>query len=140
MKLINYKISKDFIAIELGDTYLDLHNNFDFINLEYRFLEASIILKWVKSRGDWVPKDSPLSVTLAFSGVYLFKSKERDAEIPFSEDVCLESIGFIGNDLIEDINGFFSPEPAENQNHLNISFASGFAIKVGADSSSCAIL
>ena len=137
MKLINYKISKDFIALELGNAYLDLHNNFDFISIEYRFSEKSIILKWTKSTGEWVPKDIPTSVTLTFSGVYLFKSKERDSEIPFSEDACLESIGFIGNDLIEDINGFFSMEPVENQNHLNISFASGFAIKIGADFSNC---
>jgi hypothetical protein len=139
VKLVNYIISKDFIALEVGNAYLDLHNNFDFISLEYRFSEKSLILKWVKSTGEWVPKNSPASITLTFLGVYLFKSKERDSEIPFSEDACLESIGFIGNDLIEEINGFFSSEPAENQNHLNIAFASGFAVKIGADSSSCVI-
>lgn len=139
MKLINYKISRDFIALELGNAYLDLHNNFNFISLEYHFSEKSIVLKWVKSTGEWVPKDSPESVILTFSSVYLFKSKERDSEIPFSEDACLESIGFIGNDLIEEISGFFSPEPSENQNHLNISFMSGFAVKIGAESSSCMV-
>ena len=137
MKLTNYNISKDFIALEMGNTYLDLHNNFEFVSLEYVFPEKSIVLKWAKSAGEWVPSNGPSSITLTFSGVYLFKSKARDPEIPFSEDSCLESIGFIGNDLIEEISGFFSPEPAENQNHLNISFVSGFAIKIGAEFSSC---
>jgi hypothetical protein len=139
VKLTNYSIAKDFIALEQGNTYLDLHNNFEFISLEYIFSERSIILKWVKSAGDWVPNNSPSSIILTFSGVYLFKSKERDPEMPFSEDSCLDSIGFIGNDLIEEISGFFSPEPAENQNHLNISFTSGFAVKIGAEYSGCVV-
>jgi hypothetical protein len=123
----------------VGNTYLDLHNNFDFIGFEYLLAEKSIIFKWKKSSGTWVPNNSPASVILIFSAVYLFKSKERDPEMPFSEDSCLDSIGFIGNDLIEEVNGFFSPEPAENQTHLNISFTSGFAIKIGADSSTCVV-
>ena len=137
MKLLNYNIANDFIALEYGDLYLDLHNNLDFVGLEYNLLERTLLLKWVKSSGEWVSSNTPERVVLAFHGVNLFKSKERDSSIPFTEDNCLESIGFIHNQLIEELEGFSSASPLEHTEHLNISFASGFAVKIGAESSVC---
>ena len=113
--------------------YYDLHNNFDFIGLSYDLLNRKIELSWVKSKGTWVSEDGPDSLSLKFLGVSLFKCKERDSDVPYSEDDCLSSMGFIHNDMINEIEGFAHIEPKPDACHLNISFMSGFAIKIASD-------
>ena len=136
MKLSNFTIADDHIAFEQSDKYYDVHNCFDFIGFDYDVSKRTIILNWIKNSGDWVPSDSPNRLSLHLEGVYLFKAKERDPDVPFTEDDCLSSIGFLWNELIEEMGGYHSHEPKENCTHLSMEFMSGLAIKIGADSAS----
>lgn len=139
MHLENFNIAKNFGAIEVCGSYIDLHNNFDFKGLEYDVSNRVLRLHWALGAGDWIPKNSPAEIQLVFRGVYLFKAKERDSQLPFSEDDCLSTLGFIGNDLINEVEGFCDLQPSENTTHLNISFMSGFALKVGCETATCLI-
>jgi hypothetical protein len=140
MKLTNFRISGDFIAIEVGDSYYDLHNNFDFVGLIYDVQNKEISLNWEKSEGYWVRIEEPKSLRLLFSKVYLFKCKERDPALPVSEDNCLNSMGFIDNTMLGELEGFSHPEPRERAAHLNLSFMSGFAMKIGAATARCEVV
>lgn len=122
LNLSNFNIASDFIAIESNGEYHDLHNKFDFTGLKYDVLNRKVKLSWVKSSGDWVAVDCPSTLDLNFSGVSLFKCKERDSAIPYTEDDCLGSLGFIYNDMVNEIGGFSSTEPSEDAYHLNLSF------------------
>ncbi|MCJ8313214.1 MAG: hypothetical protein MJK11_09625 [Pseudomonadales bacterium] len=132
MNLLNFELADDFIAIDYNGEYLDLHNNYDFYGFEYITSKRKLIFTWNRSNKEWVSKTSPNQIVLEFNGVSLFKCKERDGETPFSEDDCLSSIGFIGNDLIDEIEGFSQSKPTIGCEHLNLSFESGFAVKIEA--------
>ena len=139
MQLINFKISSDFIALEMDEKYLDLHGNFDFVGLERNEEKNQAVLKWTKTSGSWVPENDPGRIEIIFSDVTLFKSRERDSEMPLSEDKTLDSLGFVNNELIDEIEGFARSYPEDGANYLNISFASGYAIKIGAGKAECII-
>jgi len=134
MKLLGFSIAKDNIGLELGSDYFDLHNNFDFDCLRYDPTRRELELCWVRGTGEWVKQTEPKGLRLAFSGVYLFKAHERDGSIPFTEDDCLEAIGFISDELLNEMHGFTSNEPAAGCTHLSALFMSGFSIKIGAES------
>ena len=133
MILSDFAIAKDFIALERGAEYFDLHNCFDFKSLTYDVSLRNLVLRWVKSEGDWVKAEEPELLTLTLDGVYLFKASQRDPALPFTEDDCLESIGFIWDDMEDEMNAFTSNEQKDGCTQLCLSFMSGFSFKVGAD-------
>jgi hypothetical protein len=134
MKLVGFSISKDCIALEREADYFDLHNNFDFIGLAYSSAQRTLDLFWHRGTGDWVKPTEPAKLRLVFSEVYLFKTHERDLGLPFTEDDCLDSIGFLWNDMLAEMGSFTSNEPKEGCTHLIAIFMSNFSIKVGAES------
>lgn len=73
---------------------LDLHNNYDFHGVDYSIRDRSVILRWHRGDGDWVPKDSPSEVELRYDGVERFEFHRRDPEMPFTEDDCLANSGY----------------------------------------------
>lgn len=134
MKLIGFSIAKDCIALEREADYFDLHNNFDFQGLAYDPIRRKSELLWQRGTGDWVKATDPGELRLVFTGVYLFKAYERDPELPFSEDHCLDSIGFFWEDMLAEMRGYTSNVPKEGCRHLIARFVSGFSIKIGAES------
>ncbi|NLT69279.1 MAG: hypothetical protein GXX91_01130 [Verrucomicrobiaceae bacterium] len=73
---------------------LDLHNNYDFQGVDYSVRDRSVILRWQRGGGDWVPKEIPSEVELRYDGVERFEFHRRDPEMPFTEDDCLASSGY----------------------------------------------
>jgi hypothetical protein len=134
MELFGFRFAEDTIGIECGGKYFDMHNCFDFKGLEYDVIARRLILNWKKGEGKWVEENLPKEVGLEFQEVYLFKAKERDPSIPFTEDDCVESMSFIHNDLIDEMNGILTNIPSGEVNHLIISFMSGFSMKIAAKS------
>ncbi|WP_411833522.1 hypothetical protein [Pseudoxanthomonas mexicana] len=134
MELLGFSISKDCISLNCGSDCFDLHNNFDFQGLSYNPINRTLELLWHRGTGNWVKDTDPASLRLDFSGVYLLKAQERDPELPFSEDDCLDTIGFIWDDMLVEMRGYTSNEPKDGCSHLITSFMSGFSIKIGAQS------
>lgn len=134
MKLNEFSVAKDCIALERGSDYFDLHNNFDFQGLAYNSAQGTLELRWVRGVGDWVKATEPAELWLSFTGVFLFKARERDHEMPFTEDDCLASIGFMWDGMLSEMDGYTSNQPKDGCTHFIAMFTSGFSIKVGAES------
>lgn len=134
MELIGFSIAENFIALERGPDRFDLHNNFDFQGLSYNPMQRTLELRWRRGLGDWVKPTEPSDLRMSFVGVYLFKVQERDSAIPFTEDDCLDSVGFIWDDLLTEMRAFTSNQPGDGCTHLTANFMSGFSLKVGAES------
>jgi hypothetical protein len=134
MELIDFSIAKDCIALECKAGYFDLHNNFDFHGMAYDPTNRTLELLWQRGTGDWIKATDPASLQLNFSGVYLFKARQRDPELPFSEDDCLDTIGFLWEEMLAEMDGYTSNERKEGCSHLIVRFMSGFSIKIGAES------
>lgn len=45
---------------------LDLHNNFNFIDLHYSIENRTVSLNWRRCGGEWVPPNTPGSVCVEF--------------------------------------------------------------------------
>ncbi|MGZ4963771.1 MAG: hypothetical protein ACXWDN_02945 [Limisphaerales bacterium] len=73
---------------------LDLHNNFDFENLAYSIEQRSLVLRWRRSEREWVPTNTPASVTIEFRNVTEFRFRPRDPKLPFTEDDCVSTFGY----------------------------------------------
>jgi hypothetical protein len=134
MKLVGFSIAEDFVALERGSDRFDLHNNFNFQGLLYKPAERTLELRWRRGLGDWVEPSEPPDLCISFSGVYLFKAQERDPALPFKEDDCLDSIGFMWDELVTEMRAFTSNKPGDGCTHLTANFMSGFSLKVGAES------
>ncbi len=135
MKLSNFIIAKDNIALEIDDLYLDLHNCYDFIGFKYDALNRTLEFNWQQNKGEWVQEGLPFNVTLVMEGVYLFAAQGRDPEMPFTEDDCLSSIGFTWNEDLDELVEYHSNEPKDGCTHLNLVLMSGFEVKIGAEKS-----
>lgn len=137
MDLTNFKVEGTFSSIEMDGRHRDLHNNFRFSSLEYNITSQELTLLWFRRDEDWVASDDPYQLKIVFSSVSLFKVKERDADCPYTEDDYLSTIGFIGNDMLQEMEGFAYCNPSPEANHLNLSFESGFAVKISASKATC---
>ena len=134
MKLIGFSIAEDFVAIEYKTDRFDLHNNFDFQGLSYSPVQRTLELNWRRGLGEWVRPTEPSDLSISFTGVYLFKTQERDPALPFTEDACLDSLGFMWDDLATEMRAFTSNQPRDGCTHFTANFMSGFSVKVGAES------
>jgi hypothetical protein len=73
---------------------LDLHNDFDFTGLQYSIERRTLTLGWRRSDGDWVRPGTPTGVSVQFREVSEFRFLQRDPEVPFTEDDCLNTFGY----------------------------------------------
>ena len=134
MKLVDFSIAEDCIALERDSCRFDLHNSFDFTGFTYSPAQRSLELRWIRGLGDWVKPNEPAELRLDFVGVYLFKARERDPEMPFTEDGCLAHVGFIWNDMLTEMDGYTSNQQKDGCTHFIALFMSRFSIKIGAES------
>ncbi|WP_203322969.1 hypothetical protein [Pseudoxanthomonas beigongshangi] len=134
MKLLGFSIVDDFISLQCDARRFDLHNDFEFVEFLYNLTKRTLVLRWHRRSRKWVKPTDPVELRLAFSGVYLFKVRERDPDVPYTEDDCLSAIGFMWDDMVEEMNGFARNEPIEGCTQVAAMFMSGLSIKVGAES------
>ena len=73
---------------------LDLHNDFDFLGLDYSVERRTLLLRWRRSQGEWLAAKTPAAVLIEFQEVYEFRFQPRDAGFPFTEDDCVSSFGY----------------------------------------------
>ena len=136
MKLTNFKISEDNIGLQLdNEEYIDLHNNYDLINFNYRFENRVFEVSWKKSIGNWVRKDSPNNLTLVFSNVSILRIRELDQtleslnEFP-EDDKSLSIIGFTDKEDKEFLGYIPNPNLEAENLALTLQTENGQAIIV----------
>ena len=123
---------RDAIHVRLGDTEYDLHNDFDFRKVSYEPSTQRLLLEWVLRLADQASDGLPSQLMIHFDGVTRFSFAERDSSLPFSEDACLASFGYVSD--ADGINGQFwlSDQPDEGWRWSFI-FQSGAEIRVAGD-------
>ena len=135
----NYEIIDGIYLVHQGYE-LDLHNNFDFQNLDYSVSDRKLVLYWVRSKGDWVSSETPSSLEVIFSGVSEFRFMPRDCETPFSEDDCISAFGYwVDEDWAEGVIMVEPNQKIEPQWLTAIDFMSGAVIAVQAENASAKI-
>lgn len=134
MEFLNFAI-KGRIYFVINEKELDIHNDYDCAGFNYDFQKRQIIVTWNKSMGDWVPKNIPSSLELFLNGVSILKTKERDSEMPFSEDICVEEMGFAYHDIHSNhLKDCLAEVEGDGFDLFCIWFQSGFGLYVTATS------
>jgi len=132
MELRGFSLGDDFISLMREGVRLDLHNDYQFQELRHRPRERSIILAWSRRTSEWTSHALPQTVELQFQDVYFFKVAERDSALPATEDDCVNMLGFLWNDLREEMNGCAKIVPEPECSHFVVVFQGGSAVKLGA--------
>ena len=132
MKLTNFHIDNDSIALNYNDKYLDLHNNFEFRSFNYDVTSRQLELIWTRSQEDW-SNEIICAFKLVFRDINFLKIRERDSSLPATEDSCLSLIGFLSNDLRDDFDSFAEVKNATDSDDLNIAFQSNQAFKISCN-------
>lgn len=124
---------KDGIYLCQKEHELDLHNNFDFRSLAYSIPDRRILLEWSRSGGAWVPPATPASVSIEFRGVSEFRFVPRNADLPFTEDDCLDTFGYWTDEVWADGVFLIGPGQQPDPEWLTaLQFMSGAVVAVQA--------
>ena len=108
---------------------LDLHNNYDLLSIEYNIEQRFITIIWQRSYERWVPPNIPETLRLLFKDVSLFKCRERDKDLPYTEDSCLSFIGLLSENMWKEIEENYSNDLLINE-HLIMIFQSDTVFKI----------
>lgn len=136
----NYQIVNGIYLVQASHE-LDLHNNFDFKDLNYSVEERKLVLNWVRSKGDWVSSDTPRALSIEFIGVSEFRFMPRDSEMPFTEDDCVNSFGYwVDEDWAEGVMVVEPNQKAEAHWLTAIDFMSGAVLVVQAESTNAKVM
>jgi hypothetical protein len=126
---------KESIYLIQGQHRLDLHNNFDFLKLEYSVETRTLTLYWRASRREGVPTNLPTFVRIEFRGVSQFRFEPRKAEVPFTEDNCLSGFGYWVDEDLADKFVLLGPGQTPEPEWLTaVHFMSGATVAVQAQS------
>ena len=127
MRATNFSWSDSIHVGSDGEDY-DLHNNFDFRQFTYDPTRQLAILEWKRGTGDWIPAGQPQRIIFRLQGVTQFSFAERDPEMPYTEDVCLASFGYVCDEDWADGQFMVDKEPEDHWGWSFI-FQSGAEIK-----------
>jgi hypothetical protein len=133
MNLTGFSLEDDFISIRHEGECLDLHNDYCFVELRHRVQTRTIELVWSRRESEWTSPLLPGALSLHFSNVDFFKVAERDPDMPWVDDDCAGMIGFMWNDLPEEMRGCAKVVPEPGCDHFVVVFHGYGAIKIGAD-------
>ena len=133
MEFVNFSIDDQYIGLTWNTSeYADLHNNFDFQELRYNPTEAKLELEWRKSSGMWTQQVKWQELKLVFEGVDYFAIRQRDADMPTSENTAVAHLCRIHPDSREDFDNIYFHADVQSAYDLLILFESEWAIKVNA--------
>jgi len=136
----NFKIVDGIYLVQEG-CELDLHNNFDFTNLDYSVEQRKLVLGWQRSKGDWVSSDTPKALEIEFKEVSEFRFMPRDSGMPFTEDDCINSFGYwVDEDWAEGVIMVEPNQKAEPQWLTAIDFMSGAVLAVQAETANAKVM
>ena len=128
------------IYLAQGPHELDLHNDFDFLELYYSVAQRILALRWRRSVREGVSAGLPAFVAIEFRGVTEFRFQPRDSDVPFTEDDCLSEFGYWTDEDWAD--GVMVCDSANDPDPLwltAIAFMSGAVILVQAEAASATI-
>ena len=131
MLIDNFCLEYDH-ALKYKGELLDLHNCYDFCNIVYDIQSQKIHLEW-ESNGNSVMLTSIFKFKLVFEEVFFFKIREREAELPFSLDTTLNTIGFLYTEDPDMDQPAFEVDNSRAM-HMLLVFESNMSLRLGAKS------
>lgn len=131
MKIINFSIEDDY-GLVYNNELLDLHNCYEFQELKYSLNSKKIELEW-DANDEWVVKTSIKKFKLTFNRPVFFKVRERNFELPKSEDLTLSRMGFIHPED-EDMDNPCELNDRKENFHMLFTFQGGMSIRIYAES------
>ena len=137
MEKINFSVDGNY-AIDTAGKHVDLHNNFDFTGLEYSTDTNQVCLSWVKSSGDWIPKDEAKRLNIVFDKVSLLRVK-GDLSSDLSTRTTLSFMGYLHPEDVALMDGCLDEQEANSDYHMIFIFEDGLVIKVFSDTAECKI-
>lgn len=126
---VNFQLTENY-ALNYDNRHIDLHNNFNFVSLEYNIETMTLILRWVKSSGDWVPIDELPGLVLLHKNVSYLTISSREQKMPLSEDSCLSDITFFPSSSREINDNIIDKSFPEEGNDILYMFQSEQVIRV----------
>jgi hypothetical protein len=132
--IVNFEVI-DFYALFYNGKQLDVHNNFDFIGYEYKISGRELILKWIKSDGNWIKEDEFSKLTLIHSNVSFLNVSYDNKDYEFPEnDICLSEVTFFPSALRMTNNKFIDQRKPNENDDIIYTFQSGHFIRVCCES------
>jgi hypothetical protein len=126
---INFQLTQNY-ALNYDSRHIDLHNNFNFINFEYNIETMTLVLRWVKSLGNWVQEDEPQQLVLLHKNVSYLTVLSRDPEMSLSEDFSLSDITFFPSSSRDINDSIIDKNLPEEDDDILYMFQSGQVIRV----------
>ena len=112
------KVNFDIIdnhALNLEGQHIDLHNNFDFVGLDYNVANRAIKLNWKKAIGEWIEINEISSLTLVHKSVTFFEVIDKGENKNHEDATCLAEITYFSSTSRE-INDEFILQSKPNKN------------------------
>ncbi|MFC4209738.1 hypothetical protein ACFOWA_01010 [Pedobacter lithocola] len=125
---VNFAIKNNTAALNFKGIHIDLHNNFNFVGLDYQLPIREIHLKWVKSMGDWVGPNEFSSLILIHRNVTFFKVIEQDENSTPEDDSCLGEITFFPSSARDFIDSYLPQENPKENDDIKYFFEGGLQI------------
>ncbi|UYZ64502.1 hypothetical protein [Hymenobacter weizhouensis] len=133
MKLLNFTLDDQYIGLlSSKNEYLDLHNNFEFVQLLHSPTTATLNLAWQKSSGKWAAQEQYRKIHLLFKGVDYLQVQARNPQYPASEDVTIQHICRTPVEARDEFESIYFNHDALPNYDLLLYFQSEWAIKVNA--------
>lgn len=131
----NFKIV-DSIALVFGDFYLDIHNDYDVVNISISIRQNSLIeISFERLNERWVNKNNPNKLKLIFDQIKYLDYSEN-LLVNFSSTI--EDIGFKDKDDI-DYDWIMSEDQSNIESNIFFRFEDGSYIKIYSHSATLTI-
>lgn len=138
MEKVNFLVDNNY-ALDVDGRHIDLHNNFDFENVEYSIKKNRVSVSWVKTIGDWVQADEPEHVRIVFENVLFFKIQTGSSGT-HKDRRTLSFIGYLHPEDVELMDGCLDESEATFTYHMIFVFEDGLAIKIFSDKATCLLV
>tara|TARA_R110000796_G_scaffold77585_1_gene173304 strand:- start:31286 stop:31696 length:411 start_codon:yes stop_codon:yes gene_type:complete len=127
---VNFEIEDNY-AVQFQRRHIDLHNNFELV--EIRYLQNLIEIEFKKSAGDWVSQDEPNELLFLFKEVS-FKYEKEGGDHLFLEDwKILGELSFFPSSLRSVNDGIMPKKLPNKEDDILFYFENGRMIRINCE-------
>lgn len=126
----NYEIEENY-AVQINGTYIDLHNNFDFIGLSKNGKNITVDFK--RTNGDWVKHDEFKNLIFEFKNVTYEYFDYGDQEALKGDSERLGEITFFSAESKEINDAVILQNHPNERDDLMMFFEDGKVIRIGCE-------
>lgn len=128
--IVNFEIEDNY-ALQFQNRHIDLHNNFELI--EIRNLQDLIEIEFKRSDGAWVQKDELSKLIFSFKGIS-YKYEEEGENDSFSEDwKVLGELSFFPSNMRDVNDGIIPQRQPKSNDDIIFFFENGRLIRINCD-------